>query len=152
MISPYAYKDRQWCGYDDVQSVETKVEFQWQSIYHNLYRMGEILVSVLFIKMFVHLSAICTIPIGVVHCVTWPCWSDGLVYRNGRLPWSLSRRTFPAHHYHQDCVERWETHPHTHSPAHTYAHPGARNHHCKYWEIHTSGGTAGGSFQNTSTA
>lgn len=32
MVSPFAYRERQWCGYDDVQSVETKVKFHCQLI------------------------------------------------------------------------------------------------------------------------
>ncbi|ROT64165.1 chitinase 5 [Penaeus vannamei] len=27
MVSPFAYRERQWCGYDDVQSVETKASY-----------------------------------------------------------------------------------------------------------------------------
>lgn len=62
-----------------------------------------------------------------------------MVHRDGRLPWELSRRTLPAHHYHQDRAERRQTHPNTHSSAHTYTHPRARNHYGKEWTVHSSG-------------
>lgn len=59
MISPYAYKERQWCGYDDVQSVETKVELHYQKymIWPRMVYSGYS-VCITYITIFAHLSKI----------------------------------------------------------------------------------------------